>query len=311
MPNPSLVTLALAKEAETILKARDLDEIVRSMRQVLRDSFQRQLRQTTIDGIRYLQRTKASVPEIEDWLRDHYRTRLGHRFAEVVGADVEDHAEAAYRNGGEAGAKAVPGVAWQFQDPDVKSLKVLTGETKFWIGEHYGDHLEEKLEEGLREHFRGVEGTREDLSWALEETTAGIARRSRAYWDFFADHTATKIREIGRVSGYEQAGVKTIRVKAQLDDRTTAICRNLHGTVISVEHQRTFVDNYMKAAESRDKEAIKEAWPWWSDQQAGHLETAQGRREAVTQGKVGPPPYHARCRTITVAEFSQEPIDGK
>lgn len=311
MTKPSLVTLALAKETETVLKAQDLDSIVASLQGVLRDSFQKQLRETTMDGIRHLQRTKASIPEIEDWLREHYRGRLGPRFAELVGTDVEDHAEAAYRNGGEAGAKAVPGVAFQFQDPDTKSLKVLTGEAKFWIGEHYGDHLEEKLEEGLREHFRGVEGTREDLAWALEETTAGIARRSRAYWNFFADHTTTKIREIGRVSGYEQAEVKKIRIKAQLDDRTTAICRNLHGTVISIERQRQFVDNYMAAAKSRDKDAIKEAWPWWSDQRAGHLETTQGKMDAVNQGKIGPPPYHARCRTITVAEFSQDPIDAQ
>lgn len=40
------------------------------------------------------------------------------------------------------------------------------------------------------------------------------------------DHTATKTREMGRVSGYERAGITRVQVRAHLDERTTDIKRD-------------------------------------------------------------------------------------
>ncbi|ADW17650.1 hypothetical protein Despr_1496 [Desulfobulbus propionicus DSM 2032] len=161
----------------------------------------------------------------------------------------------------------------------------------------------------LQDYFEGGYNRR-DLAELMKVHFKTLGDKGTAYWDLLADHTATKIREIGRVSGYEKAGIEVVRVKARLDSKTSETCRRLHGTVIAVMDLRRQVEQYMAACESGSKEKIKAAWPWWSDAQAENLTSQNAINRQVARGKIGLPPYHARCRTITVAEFFAQAGDN-
>lgn len=312
--------LAELVQAFICAQSKDFDATVEELFKVLNDAFSRQTREATVDATRMVQRYRGDLSDLIDDMKEHFRQCFEGEYPGKVRRPVFELLEAAYTHGansaleGVAFAKAddepeVPLPVIRFGRKDTNALKTLINEAMFWIGEHYGDHIEKPLEKELASFF--TDGmTREDLSWGIEEAMTGVVRRSRSYWNFFADHTATKMREIGRVSGYEQAGVKIVRVQAWIDDRTTEICRALNGQVISVRRLRQFTDNYLEASASKDKDAIKEAWPWLTESQGRKLQDPQAREEAVRDGKVGLPPYHARCRTITVAEFREVPAPG-
>lgn len=114
---------------------------------------------------------------------------------------------------------------------------------------------------------------------------------------------------MGRISGYQQAGVRYVQVKARMDERTTPLCRSLHGRLIRLDTLVSQRDRYLAAAANGNLEAAKAAWPmldatmrFKSSACAGHA-----LEKADLPGNVGLPPYHFRCRTITVAWLGDDP----
>ncbi len=191
--------------------------------------------------------------------------------------------------------------------PDTKSLRVLNDNTLFWIGEYYSDNVQESLKATMQDYFTGGYN-RKELATLMRVHFKDLVNKPKSYWDLLADHICTKTREIGRVSGYEQAGIEVVRIRARIDDRTTEFCRRVHGHILSIRDMRGMVDRYLEACETQDKEKIKKAWPWWSDKDsANRLRSPDDINKWISRGKIGPPPYHARCRTITVAEFEYAP----
>lgn len=200
------------------------------------------------------------------------------------------------------------GVNIRWNLPDLEALEVLTQNTLFWIGGYYNSQVQDRFKAVLQEFFHGGYN-RDQIAEMLEETFADLGPRTKEYWDLLADHTCTKVREIGRVSAYEQAGIEALEIRAWLDSRTTPICRSLHGRIIPLREVRRFVDNYLEACRTGDKETVKQVWPMWQNkefQKAGIAALPSGK--LVARG-VGLPPYHFRCRTITVPYF--ELLDEK
>jgi len=138
---------------------------------------------------------------------------------------------------------------------------------------------------------------------------ASLGEKGQHYWYLLADHTATKTRELGRVTGYERAGVKYTRIRAHLDDKTTKICRALHNKIVSVENMRQQRDSYLEAISEMNAEKAKETWPMMKDSQAEGIdqEDFKNREPDKLPKNVGMPPYHFLCRTITVVEFEYKP----
>lgn len=123
---------------------------------------------------------------------------------------------------------------------------------------------------------------------------------SRAYFNGLADHSARKLREIGRVAGYERAGITHVKVKAILDQRTSKICRAMNGRIIPVA---TLAAQKERILNAKGKEELKRAQPW--------LKEDQVTAAADLPENYGLPPYHYRCRTITVAYFPELSEAGK
>lgn len=116
-----------------------------------------------------------------------------------------------------------------------------------------------------------------------------FGKKPESYWDLLADHTCKKIREIGRVSGYEKAGIEYVQFRVHLDNRTTKICRAMHVRIIVVKDMRSHVNSYLDACASKNKKKIKDSWPWISDKDA--MEIAGKKTSDLIRDKVIMPPF--------------------
>ena len=209
---------------------------------------------------------------------------------------VVNLSDAIYRTGAEEIGQAA-GVSIAFARPDLDALDILKSGNLYWIGNSWNTHTQNLLAKTLEDYF--TEGmTREGLATRMAEDFAGVTERGRVYWEILADHTATKTREMGRVSGYDRAGIDRVQVRAHLDDRTTQICRHLNGRIIEVSRLREQRDTYLDAVSRRNEPAARAAWTMHGAD-TDFSNTPTRRLDDGTGG----PPYHFRCRTITVAYF--------
>ncbi len=184
------------------------------------------------------------------------------------------------------GAKEVA-VDIGFQTVDFDALEQIHTSNLFWVGQHWDSHISKIINSKLDALF--TDGmTQPQLAKALAHGLADVVDKSSAYWHMLADHTATKTREMGRVTGYQRAGIQYVKVQAYLDDKTSAVCRELHGTIIPVTQLTQQRHRYLAATNNKDADAAKSAWKMFST-------------TTPVDHSAGSPPYHFNCRTITVA----------
>ncbi|MCF6432643.1 hypothetical protein [Leisingera sp. MMG026] len=210
--------------------------------------------------------------------------------------------DALYRVGAEEVGKAT-GVSIAFMRPDLDALDILKSGNLYWIGNSWNVNTQNLMAQALEDYF--TEGmTREELTARFAKDFGTLAERGQRYWEILADHTATKTREMGRVSGYERAGIARVQVRAHLDERTTRICRHMHGRIIDVPRLREQRDEYLEAVSRRNEPAAKAAWTM----HGGDADLSNTPTSKLDRGTAGPP-YHFRCRTITVAYFGSGDSD--
>lgn len=184
-----------------------------------------------------------------------------------------------------------------FMRPDLDALDALKAGNLFWVGESWNSHTQDKINTILTEYFeKGM--TREGLAARLAQDFATVTGRSEVYWQVVADHMAVKTREIGRVTGYERAGIELVQVRAHLDERTTPVCRHMHGRIIRVSAMRAQIDAYNAASARGNLAEMKRIWPM----HGAEADLSQVPTSAL--GNTACPPYHHRCRTRTVAYWS-------
>lgn len=281
----------------------DLDILVDQMKDVLTKLWGKQARAAVISAIQQLESMEGPVAWAEyEMIENRLSMQLGTSFAALSRDPLISIQGAAFALGaGEAMTGS--GIDFMWNLPDMKSLAAMEGNTLFWIGEHYDRHIQAHIHDSLRTFYQGKYQRRE-VMWDLKLALQDRFSRSDSYWDLLADHTCTKVREVGRVSGYEQAGIRKVQFRAHLDEKTTRICRNMHGRIIDVSDMRRQVDGYLKACETRDTDKIKKAWPWVGEKQAEKMK--HNPTQSMVRHKVSLPPLHARCRSITVSWFRQD-----
>ncbi|PID35172.1 MAG: hypothetical protein CR964_01070 [Rhodobacterales bacterium] len=219
------------------------------------------------------------------------------------GSVLRNLTDALFRLGAEEVGQAT-GVAIAFMRPDLDALDALKRSNLVAVGGSWNSYTSKKLEVILTQYF--TEGmTREGLTQRLAEEFAGATERGMAYWEARADLLATRTREIGRISGYERAGITHVQVRAHLDARTSDICKAMHGRIISVANMRAQADAYQKAENAQNLPEMKRIWTL-HDTKADLSNIATRDLKGTAS-----PPYHFRCRTTTVAYFgppSDDPI---
>lgn len=181
---------------------------------------------------------------------------------------------------------------------DLRALELIGQQNLFWIGKHYDEAIGDRIDGVLRQAFQ--EGwSRLKTGAAMEQAFRHLRNADDDYFNALADHTVRKVRELGRVAGYEAAGLEYVKVKAILDQRTSVICRQMNGRIISVRRLRSQRDAVLAATTKEDLKAAQ----YWAP-------SFEGRTRDLPDGVAGPP-YHYRCRTITVAYFEETSEAGR
>jgi hypothetical protein len=298
--------VAVNRKLVQALSRLELDDQVAQLKDLLTSAWNKSSQKALIKAISSLSSLTGPITldELNNIQEDVSRA-MGADFEALVSDDILSTTEAVYKIGF---FQVLPsGASIMFGLPDIDAIRTLDSNARFWIKSYFDDNMQEAFRAQLNDYFLGGY-TRAELATLMRVHFADMTSQKDSYWDLLADHTATKIREIGRLAGYKQAGVSVVRVKARLDERTTEFCRRVHGHVISIEALENHVANYLNACKTNDKDAIKASWPWWSDKDAKRKLTSAGAiNRQIKNGTIGLPPYHARCRTITVAEFEAAP----
>ncbi len=110
--------------------------------------------------------------------------------------------------------------------------------------------------------------------------------------ELLADSWAYRWDRIGEVLALEAAGVTYAIARATIDDRTTAFCRWVDGRRVSVRRLVQRVERYTEAVRIGDAGKAAAAWPLLSWKRGATPDDFRG-----DFARLGPPPYHRRCRT--------------
>jgi SPP1 gp7 family putative phage head morphogenesis protein len=281
-----------------------IDKLAEKLQATLEKTWSMQARDALAEALLMIERLSEGgiTPDELKLIDSAIGQALGMSMSEAVRKPVATLIEAAQLMGAKEAVASV-GASFAWGLPDIKALATLKSDAMFWIGDYYADNLQQDVRVVLNDFFTGGYDRRE-LIYQLEQKLGPLFNKSKEYWDLFADHTASKVREIGRVSGYEQAGIKKAQFRAWLDQKTSKICRAMHGRIIEVKDMRAQVDGYLDACGTKDKEKIKAAWLWVGDKQADKY-AGMKTKDIVKEG-CSLPPLHARCRSITVAWFESD-----
>lgn len=240
-----------------------------------------------------------------DALMDVINQNLGDDFMMAVSSETKAYVERSLRLGIQdvkTSAKARISIGlWGIEDQALASQ--IQKQNLFWIGQHYGADISQDFRKNLA---KAVEQgfTREMLADALRDSFSDLGEKGSVYWQGLAEHTALRIREFGRLSGYEKAGAQGYRLVNPMDSRTSEICYALvsQNKVYPLDVALGVRDNLMAIDVSAEgleeaREQIKALAPWVKESQIER--DSDGNPVGVSGAHTPFPPFHWKCRTQT------------
>lgn len=284
------------------------DNLMLQYYQVLNNAWNKELREAARFAIQAL----SDIPRAErinqrtiDSLIDVINQNLGDDFMMAVAADTKIYVERSLRLGihdvrTDPKLKISIGL-WGVQDQRLASQ--IQKQNLFWIGQHFGSDISQDFREALTTAVQ--EGyTKKQLANLLQQKFADLGTKSQHYWQGLAEHTALRLREFGRLSGYEKAGAKFYRLVNPMDNRTSEICWALVSenkvypldVALQVRDQLSAIDvNASGLEEARQR--IKALAPWVKESQIEY--DNEGNPTGVSGAHTPFPPFHWKCRTKT------------
>lgn len=181
--------------------------------------------------------------------------------------------------------------------PNLEAINILNDDFLFWAGKAYDENFSNDMSALMDKYFKSG-ATKAQLVDAFKDHFNSTKAQTDSKWGLIADTNITRTAEVGHLTGYEDAGVEYAQIVAVLDDRTSDICRHLHGRKIPISAMARQRDGLLDAARRHDIAGIKRFQPMAHE--PSFLETAR-TSDLIAEEGIGLPPYHFRCRTTTVA----------
>lgn len=284
------------------------DRLMYDYYRVLNNAWKREIKESAYLAIS----TLADMPAAErldtqrvNQLMAIINQNLGADFAAAVSAPTKAFIERSLRLGNqdvrqEVKSRISIGI-YGLQDASLATT--LQQQNLFWIGQHFGTDIQADFTQSLHQALdQGF--TRDQLADLLKTQFQDLGQKSQAYWQGLAEHTALRIREFGRLSGYEKAGARYYRLVNPMDDRTSEICRVLVGmgkiypldTALEVRDNLMAIDVQAEGLETA-REHIKALAPWVKDSDI--VRDPDGNPTGVSGAHTPFPPFHWKCRTVT------------
>lgn len=164
---------------------------------------------------------------------------------------------------------------------DHKVLEYLAASQGNYVRDEYGRRsvrFSELAREIVADGLESGQGSAE-ISSTLREKLAD-ASRSDAYWDLIASTFANRARTYANLSSYKEAMIEWFVFEAVLDERTSAVCRFMHG-------RRFRVERALRAYARSEKIGPEVAQPWLQQgenvdgDRVLYYEDARGNRREV------------------------------
>ncbi len=284
------------------------DRMMLEYYRVLNNAWKREIK----DAARFSLQALSDMPKAErlskktiDALLDVINQNLGDDFMMAVSAETKSYVERSLRLGVQDVKTELKGKIsiglWGIEDQQLASQ--IQKQNLFWIGNHFGSDISQDFQEVMTKAI-GEGFTKDQLADALRDKFADLGEKSEFYWQGLAEHTALRIREFGRLSGYEKAGAKYYRLVNPMDSRTSEICWALvsEGKLYPLDVALEVRDNLNKIdpnAEGLDeaREQIKALAPWVKESQI--VRDKDGNPTGVEGAHTPFPPFHWKCRTKT------------
>jgi len=276
--------------------------------QVLNNAWRTEIREaatTAISLLTSIPRTQRASQAAIDSVLEIITANLGTDFAAAVSKETKLYIERSLRLGiDDVRTTARVGISigiWGLQDQLLATQ--LQQQNLFWLGNHFATDISSDFRSSLTTAFQ--EGyTSAQLASLLQSKFADLGTKSQPYWQGLAEHTALRIREFGRLSGYEKAGARYYRLVNPMDDRTSEICRALVGenklyelkTALEVRDNLMSIDMYASGMEDA-RAQIKALAPWVKESQVEY--DSDGNPSGVSGAHTPFPPFHWKCRTKT------------
>lgn len=284
------------------------DRMMLEYYRVLNNAWKREIKQSAGMAVRML----SDMPRAErldrakvDALLDVIKQNLGNDFMMEVSKETKAYVERSLRLGLQDVKTEVKGRIsiglWGIEDQKLASQ--IQTQNLFWIGQHYGEDVSKDFKETL---YKALDQgfTKEALADALAQKFDDLGPKGAVYWQGLAEHTALRIREFGRIRGYQKAGARYYRLVNPMDDRTSEICWALVSqdklypldTAVEVMDNLAAIDvNAVGLEEARAQ--IKALAPWVKESQIEY--DSKGNPTGVSGAYTPFPPFHWKCRTMT------------
>jgi len=274
--------------------------------QVLNNAWSEKVKESAKKAIRMLIQMKGRFGKdnIQD-METVINTILGEEFASIVRQENQIFIEKFFQLGLKDVENEVSsglGIGL-YGLSDAKQTAILARQQHFWVGNHFGADISRRFSESLYEALdKGY--TIEKLRDVLSEQFYDIRNKGKAYWQGLAEHTALRVREFGRLAGYEKAGARGYKLINPMDNRTSPICwalvsqNKIYPLDRALEVRDKLLSIEMKEGSlEKAREQIKALAPWGKESNVVYDD--EGTPIGIT-GEITPfPPFHWKCRTET------------
>jgi len=270
-------------------EAKSADELI--------DEYLEEVKQSVIKD------TKEFISSLISYLMQHLEEIDKEELLKIINKKIEqfgikfslDELDEIYNKNATAAAAAV-GIKFSFDKVDTKLIESLYN-SFIWLKQSADEKIQKKLKDTIAKALEG-DIKIDKLGEVLKEEIGDLVEGSANYFQASADHIIKQTNILSHIKSMKEAGFEYYKIHAKIDNKTSAICRSMHGRVISVEDG---FNQALEIATAKDIEAKKAASPWQSSPLFGKLP-----KNALL------PPFHFRCRTTIVAfDEAQSVVDGK
>ena len=210
--------------------------------------------------------------------------------------------------------KVVPdNIATLWDKPRKEAVDWLVEHDRFWLGRVFPEHLSDDfrntivagMEEGLG---------RKDIGARLREMVLGKPGMpaKQEYYNRIAAASVNRARNWGGMFSLNAAGFTEYEIHAVMDERTSAICREMDEKVFRVRDAMDLINRTL-AAEPADIETLA-PWPRYDVERNDHFLMIGGEKEYLSgkssswlagQG-LSLPPYHGNCLRKGTRVFTEQ-----
>lgn len=195
---------------------------------------------------------------------------------------------------------------------DLNAVETLAEQQLWWIGNLWNDHLSRVISATVSREALTVGLGREQVGRILEGVVNGSIRgvavpktfrgSTEQYFQALAGTVRNQASNFGSLGAMRDAGFTTYRIQAVLDERTSDVCREMHGKSFRVDDGVKHVERIRGA---RDPEEYKRVAGWRTAEEVRQISGGgdeESQRKALVAAGVVLPPFHSRCRSVIIED---------